>query len=99
SAVNAAYSREGAEHYIDDGFEHGARSRRSTALRLLWMHLLQSPGYGPVAAPASGDLAARFFRESHMSLWALMNCRSPGGLKSSRVPPVAKCWMNALPMA
>src|SRR5215472_6155302 len=80
SAVNTAYSREGAEHYVDEGFEHGARSRRSTALRLRWMHLLQSPnprgrGYGPVAAPASGDLEARFFRESHMSRWALMNCR------------------------
>jgi hypothetical protein len=43
SAVNTAYSREGAEHYVDEGFEHGARSRRSTALRLRWMHLSSRP--------------------------------------------------------
>jgi hypothetical protein len=34
SAVDAAKSCENTEYYVDDGFEHGARSRRSKALSL-----------------------------------------------------------------
>jgi hypothetical protein len=91
AAVDAAKSREHAEDYIHDGFEHGARSRRSTAFALQWVALLpdwlaytracqELVAAAPVVAAAdepAADPAAwpEPFRDSHISLWAFTNSR------------------------
>jgi hypothetical protein len=85
AAVDAAKSCENAESYIDDCFEHGARSRRSPAVALSWMEPLpdwlasagacqELAAVAPVLALSELD-EERFERESHNSFWDFTNSR------------------------
>ncbi len=90
SALDAAKSCENTENYVNGGFEHGPRSRRSSAVALRRAKPLPeqsacartrhelvavAPVVESVGLEELGLDAELVARESHISLWALTNSR------------------------
>jgi hypothetical protein len=70
SALDAAKSGEKAEYYVDDGFEHGAHSRRSSAAALRQARPLRS-GWHTLARVKNWSLSPPCLNRRRRKGWFL----------------------------